>query len=366
LLNIFVGSKDLWRLASTIIFNELLHVCAIWSPDQIHVEITVNIRARKQLIKSFHHSALLLRKQIISCGDVVVLVDLQATNCIVSRKTECIHFSEHILFETILLWSFMWFRRLRYLPIPGMSPNHGNGETFGGIRGQKTCDQILDAVTYESWRMIVCCQNLFVEGSRVLILKRQISTNQGKEDDTATPQITQRRHIAMPRDHFRSCIARRTTCSLEFLPIPVHVAQSEVHYLNVFVVVEKEVLRLQIAMDYVHRMNLLHSCKNLVKEAACFRFLHPTIGHNVVEELTTTRIFHQEIQLPSGLNDLIQLHHVWMADELQNVHFASHTFHISHVNNALLFKNLHSHTLTSEYVCAEFYLSERSFTDSFA
>lgn len=54
-----------------------------------------------------------------------------------------------------------------------------------------------------------------------------------------------------------------------------------------------------------------------------------------------------------------------MPNELQNVNFSSHSFHIAHVLNFLLFKDLNGHFLTSKVVVPQFDLSKSTFSNCF-
>lgn len=69
-------------------------------------------------------------------------------------------------------------------------------------------------------------------------------------------------------------------------------------------------------MNYIHRMHLFQTCNYLVEKAASLRLWNATFGNNVIKEFAAARIFHDEIQLPASLDDFIQLHNVWVPDQL--------------------------------------------------
>ena len=122
----------------------------------------------------------------------------------------------------------------------------------------------------------------------------------------------------------------------------MRVAEPEIHYLDVVVLVEEEeVLGFQVPMDDVHFVDFVHSRQDLVEEADRLALLHPAVRNDVVEKLPAASILHDEIQLSRCLDDFIELHHVGMPNELQDVDLAGHAFDISDINDAFLLKDLY-------------------------
>lgn len=48
-------------------------------------------------------------------------------------------------------------------------------------------------------------------------------------------------------------------------------------------------------MYYIESVNVLYSVNDLLKEFASFRLSYSVVGHNVVKELTSRGIFHDQI-----------------------------------------------------------------------
>ena len=59
-----------------------------------------------------------------------------------------------------------------------------------------------------------------------------------------------------------------------------------------------------------------------MEEAAGLSILESSLLHDVVEELTTGRVLHDQEQLLTSLNDLVQLHDVRVSHDFQNVNLS--------------------------------------------
>ena len=58
-------------------------------------------------------------------------------------------------------------------------------------------------------------------------------------------------------------------------------------------------------MDYVELVNILNAGQNLLKEAGALWLLDAPLRNNVVKQLPTTGILHDEVQLLRRLNYLV-------------------------------------------------------------
>lgn len=105
-------------------------------------------------------------------------------------------------------------------------------------------------------------------------------------------------------------------------------------------------------MHNVHRVDLLDSGDDLVKEKTSLMLLHSTIGYNVVKELATRSVLHDQVQLPSRLYDLVELNDVRMPNQLEDMNLSRNAFYISHLYDTFFLQDLHSHALASEDVSA--------------
>jgi hypothetical protein len=57
-------------------------------------------------------------------------------------------------------------------------------------------------------------------------------------------------------------------------------------------------------MDYIELVQVFYACKYLVEESACFWFFHSLVLDDVVEQFTSTSVFHDEVKLLGSLDNL--------------------------------------------------------------
>jgi hypothetical protein len=118
-----------------------------------------------------------------------------------------------------------------------MFSNSSYVQALRGVNCQQSSDEVLGLTGDEVRRCVIGCQYLFVKSRSVVILERQISTDHRKKDDPTAPQVTRLRHVTVACNHFRRRIARRSTCSFQFLVIPEAITQAEVYNLDALVLV---------------------------------------------------------------------------------------------------------------------------------
>ena len=116
-------------------------------------------------------------------------------------------------------------------------------------------------------------------------------------------------------------------------------------------------------MDDVEFVDVLDAGDDLLEEATGFFFLDASVSDNVVVELTSTRIFRDQIELLRRLYDLVKLHDVRVPDDLQDVDLSGHSLHVRHVRDPVLLQDLHGHLLSRQNVRAQSHLPERSLPD---
>ena len=143
------------------------------------------------------------------------------------------------------------------------------------------------------------------------------------------------------------------------------IGQAEVDYLDVVIVVEEEVLRLQISMYDVQFVKIFYSSNDLVKEFEGLRLLNTLVLDDVVEELASIRILHDKIELLWRLNDFVQLDDIGMANHLQNMDFSCNSLNIIDILDLVFFENFDRHSFTGELMHSKFDLAECAFSDRF-
>jgi hypothetical protein len=284
---------------------------------------------------------------------MIVLVHLQALCSIISWEAKPVELLQHVLFEALCSCQICyWQRSLWNLTVPLMCTDPRDRYTTLRICGQHCSDKVTGHVRDKAWHLVICTENLLVESSGVLIFKWQIATKQRKENHTTAPYITQIRNIALSCDHLRCSIARGAACSFEKLSILKSVAETEVNDLDIPVVIKQQILGLQVTMNDVHLVDLLHARKDLMEESAGVPLPNSATGNDVIEKFTTTAVLHDQVKLPRCLNDLIELNDMLVPDQLQNVDLAGNPLHICNIDDPLLLEDLDSNFLTCEDVSA--------------
>ena len=79
----------------------------------------------------------------------------------------------------------------------------------------------------------------------------------------------------------------------------------------------------------------------------CKWFFYFRMLRDVVEELATLGILHDQVQLFGRFNDFIELNNVWMSDHFKDVDFTRYSFDVVNVKDFILLKNFDSNLLTS-------------------
>ena len=120
---------------------------------------------------------------------------------------------------------------------PGMFPYIFNLEPFLGVSVKDASDQVFGFVRHELRHLEVGIEYLLVQTRCVRVFKRQIPTDKREQYHSTRPNVHTRALVLFACDHFWSRVARRTTCCFKQLALFVSVRQSEVHYLDAFVVV---------------------------------------------------------------------------------------------------------------------------------
>lgn len=119
--------------------------------------------------------------------------------------------------------------------------------------------EVSAVVAHELGDEEVPIENLLVKFSGVWIFERKVPAHKSKQDDSCTPNVYVSSMVPFASNHLRSSVTWGPTCRLEELPILVHVGKSKVYNLDCLVVVKKEILWLEISMDYVLQMEVIYS-----------------------------------------------------------------------------------------------------------
>ena len=112
-------------------------------------------------------------------------------------------------------------------------------------------------------------------------------------------------------------------------------------------------------------MEELDSRDYLVIKSTGFFLRETVFAHDVVKELATAGIFHNQEDACLCLNDLVQFNYVTMANTLKNLDLANHAFNVCLVSNTLFLEDFNCHKLTTRQVLAELHIAESALAQVF-
>ena len=108
--------------------------------------------------------------------------------------------------------------------------------------------------------------NLLIKNFSTLILVRQEPTYHSIEDNPTAPDISQFRIISLFHQHLRWSIARTATRGQQFLILLIEITKPEINKLNIILMIDQYIFRLDIPMRNPNRMQILHSIDQLLKK----------------------------------------------------------------------------------------------------
>lgn len=106
--------------------------------------------------------------------------------------------------------------------------------------------------------LVLSIQDLLVKLFGILVLKGQLPANHGEQNDSAAPNVGIQPQIALSLNHFWRRIAWAATSCLESFSCFVQISQPKVHEFYVVVVVQQDVFRFQITVDYPNFMDVFN------------------------------------------------------------------------------------------------------------
>ena len=147
----------------------------------------------------------------------------------------------------------------------------------------------------------------------------------------------------MAGNHLGSGVAGRTTGRLQIVSLLVEVGQAEVDYLECFVVVNQQILRLEITVTYTELVNVADATDKFLEVLACRLFVEFLILDNQVEQLAALHKLHHQIQVFFRFDYLIYLHNVWMMKLLEDFDLAADSLDVLLISYTALLEYLYGH-----------------------
>ena len=82
------------------------------------------------------------------------------------------------------------------------------------------------------------------------------------------------------------------------------ITEAKINELNVVVVIEQQIFRLQVPVNDAKFVDVLNARQDLRVHLACFLLLKPPVFYDVLEQLATAAVLHDQIQVVVILNHL--------------------------------------------------------------
>lgn len=124
---------------------------------------------------------------------------------------------------------------------------------------QDPSNQVARFMRYKGGNRVLSLNYLLVQDLGVIVVKGEIPTEQSEENHPRGPNVHGKSLIFESFDHLRSSVARRAAGSTETRLVLIEIRETEVHYFDVHLRVDQEVLGLEVSMNDVQLMNILDS-----------------------------------------------------------------------------------------------------------
>lgn len=134
--------------------------------------------------------------------------------------------------------------------------------------------------------------------------KRQPSAEECVQDYSAGPGVHIYAIIQFPRNHLWGSIAWTPASCLELLAFPVDITESEIHDFHSVLVIQQEIFRLEVSVDYPKFVDVLNSKNNLDKYFRALLFRNSILLCDVVIKFAIHGIIHHYEEMLRGLDDL--------------------------------------------------------------
>lgn len=141
-------------------------------------------------------------------------------------------------------------------------------EALGRVGVQNLLDQVATRLGDDAGDQVVAVQYFLVQLAGVRVLEWQVAARHRVQNDAGRPDIRVESVVTLAGNHLRRCVAWGAAGRFQRLAVAVHVGEAEVDYLDVVLVVEQEVLRLQVPVTDFDFMDVLDAADDLLNELA--------------------------------------------------------------------------------------------------
>mmetsp|Transcript_13569 Transcript_13569/g.27760 ORF Transcript_13569/g.27760 Transcript_13569/m.27760 type:complete len:347 (-) Transcript_13569:810-1850(-) len=142
---------------------------------------------------------------------------------------------------------------------PGVEPDLRDSYSLHGVNLEHPRDEVSSELGEVRGERVHAALDLLEEVGDGLVVEGKRPAEESVEDDAAAPHVHLRAGVKVPRDDLRCSVVGRPAGRPQEVPVPHHVAQAKVRYLEVEVVVQEEVLWLEVPVDDLLEVAVLHA-----------------------------------------------------------------------------------------------------------
>ena len=99
--------------------------------------------------------------------------------------------------------------------------------------------------------------------------------------------------------------------------------------------IKQQILRFKIPVNNPILMNVINTGNDLLHKFDSLRLIKPFSFDNVIKQLTTLCIFHDEMNVCFGFDDFVELDDIWMTQYFKDTDFPGDSFNIRLFDNFL-------------------------------
>ncbi|KAI3480495.1 hypothetical protein L1887_57341 [Cichorium endivia] len=199
--------------------------------------------------------------------------------------------------------------------------------------------------------------DLFEERRDVLVVERQSAAQHDVQDHAARPDVDLGPGVQPSGDDLGRGVVGAAAARLEKVAVGHDVGEAKVADLDVEVLVEQQILGLEVAVDDLVTVAVLHGADDLLEEAPCLWLGHAAAVDNVLEEFAAG-VFDDHDDVVGRGDDFVQLDDVRMAEQLEVLDLALHTSAHVEARDLAAVDDLHRHTVACERMRCELHLAE--------
>ena len=145
----------------------------------------------------------------------------------------------------------------------------------------------------------------------------------------------------------------------------VKVRETKVNNFDAVVMIQKQILWLQVPVHDTQLVDVFDTRNYLLIHLGRFFFFKAPVLDDVLEQLATRAVFHDEVQVVIVLDHFVQLHNVWVPNLLENGDLTVDPIDIRLILNFVLLKDFNCYLVAGYDMRSLLDLAKRTFTLGF-